>query len=541
MASDTNTKTLLKKVVGGVSDFSEQRRIALKKYSNAPSRRKYHPARLISLIVGVNLIPVLLLILALLFLGEYRSSLIRSELELTKTQTDLAALALREDNYETVLGEFKLNKNMRIAIFNADNNLVSSTISFDDMQLPSDRSGLINRALGRFLSVFFDLFQVEYNLPTLPDINTEDFSTVPGLDNAQNGQGSLSVWNTRKNQLFFTSSVPLQNKTDQFNAIFTVKPAIEINNVFNDLRNDIFRAFLIIIFISAGISLFLVQSIATPLRRLATAAESIRHGSTSLSDIPDMSGRGDEIGELSIALRSLVQALWERMDNIENFAADVSHELKNPITSMQSALETMANVKSAKDRKKLLGIMAQDVRRLDKLITDISQATRLDVALSREETRQVDMRRLLTTIQEAYLARLENLNLTQDIILSDNCTGSCQVIGNIDRLTQVFTNLLDNALSFAPEKSDVSIILNERPTTLEISIKDEGIGIPEGKEDKIFERFYSERPENEFYGEHSGLGLSICKQIIHAHSGIIEVRNDTENQGAIFTVILPKA
>ena len=550
MESDTNTKTLLRKMVGSVSERSGAQRLSFKKYYTGKRRKKYHPARLIALITGVNLVPVLLFVFALIFLGEYRGTLIKTELELTKTQSDLVTLIVTKEYQKIADGDknilknissvFPQDNNIRVALFNKDGALVLNTIEYESLGTQGSEAGWLNRTIGGFLSIFFDLFQIEYNLPSFPLIEGNALSSLPGLDSALNGQASLSAWSINRNQLLFTSATPIRKLQNIEGAVFFAKPATAIDTTFNELRNDIFRIFLIVIFISSGVSLFLVQALATPLRRLADAAESIRHGSASLADIPDMSGRGDEIGELSIALRSLVQALWERMDNIERFAADVSHELKNPITSMQSALETLSNVKKAEDRKKLLAILRQDVRRLDKLVTDISQATKLDVALSREKMEKVDLGKLLRNIKNGYMARLENLGSNQIIFFDNLASDGCFITGNQDRLTQVFTNIIDNALSFSPDTGEIHIRLSARATAYEIHITDQGIGIPAGKESKIFERFYSERPEGEHFGEHSGLGLSICQQIIHAHAGIIETKNNEEG-GAKFIIILPKA
>ncbi len=549
MESDTNTKTLLKKMVSGVSERSGSQRLSFKKYYAGKRRKKYHPARLIALITGVNLVPVLLFVFALIFLGEYRGSLIKTELELTKTQSDLVTLIISKEYQSIADGDknlldrvnnvFPRDNNIRFALFDKGGALVLNTMEYKNLRTHGSEAGWLNRTIGAFLSAFFDLFQIEYNLPSFPLVDENKLSSLPGLDSALGGQASLSAWSINRNQLLFTSATPIRQSQNIVGAVFFVKPAATIDATFNELRNDIFRTFLIVVFISSGVSLFLVQALATPLRRLADAAESIRHGSASLADIPDMSSRGDEIGELSIALRSLVQALWERMDNIERFAADVSHELKNPITSMQSALETLSNVKRVGDRNKLLAILRQDVRRLDKLVTDISQATKLDIALSREKMEAVALEKLLHNIKDGYMARLDNIQGEQ-VIFFDNLTGnSCSVIGNEGRLTQVFTNLIDNALSFSPDMGEIRIELSERATAYEIHITDQGVGIPAGKETKIFERFYSERPDSENFGEHSGLGLSICQQIIHAHGGIIEAKNN-DNGGAKFIIILPK-
>ena len=315
-----------------------------------------------------------------------------------------------------------------------------------------------------------------------------------------------------------------------------------MNNILN-LQEDIFRIFLSIFILSIAFSLYLVGTITHPLRRLAMAVEDIR-SNTSISGqtIPDMSHRGDEIGELSVTLNSMVEALWQRMDTIESFAADVSHELKNPITSLKSALETLQKVKDKKDANQLMKILEHDIDRLDRLITDISKSTRLDVELSQGLFADVDVRVLVSTVIDRYAHQGVHIDFD---VLGD--VGEYLVKGHEDKLVQVLTNLIDNAYSFSPDYIGVTIqeYRNDKKEYVMICVEDKGIGLSENKLGTIFERFYSDRPKKEGIVHHSGLGLSIVRQIINAHNGIITAKNvegsDKKISGAIFEVILPKA
>jgi two-component system sensor histidine kinase ChvG len=238
----------------------------------------------------------------------------------------------------------------------------------------------------------------------------------------------------------------------------------------------------------------------------------------------------------------MTQALWDRMDSIEHFAADVAHEIKNPLTSLRSAVETVARVKTPQDRDRLMEIILHDVQRLDRLISDISNASRLDAELSRDEMGRVDLRHLLeslATFQRPLLQGSENGAVALKLP-----AGEIVVRGNEGRLGQVFENLITNALSFSPNKAVVVAVTLEKRLVI-VSVEDEGPGIPESKLETIFERFYTERPKHEDYGQHSGLGLSIAKQIVNAHGGEIfaENRYDASRRviGARFVVVLEAA
>tara|TARA_Y100000031_G_scaffold77340_1_gene84979 strand:- start:6609 stop:8288 length:1680 start_codon:yes stop_codon:yes gene_type:complete len=550
--SDTNTKTLIKrlrhKVKGDIGALSAKKGLPLLASRARTDTRKYHPARLLLLITGVNLIPLVLLIFALLFLGEYRASLIESELELAELQGQYARSVVENkyltnpDDVGSALNE--LNRNMAraplwVMIFDAQSGLISNSLPADIKAQPKSEEGILNALAFSALNSFYELLSVSYNLPPFP-INKIDMPQhLPGVQMALDGQSTIGAWSLNKNQLFFTTVVPVTVNNEAKGVVFLGRPASAIDETLTSLRNDIFRFFLIILFVSISVSLLLVNTIATPLRKLAKATESIRQGATSLSEIPDMSDRGDEIGELSLSLRALVQALWQRMDNIERFAADVAHELKNPIASMQSALEILPSIKAKKDKERLLSVLNQDVRRLDRLVTDISQASRLDVALSTEDVTALDLDNILENLVQKYAHRSEASEHAYTISMTNTALTPARIEGNAGRLEQVFTNVIDNAISFTPEGGTISIKLTERPTAYEIHISDEGSGISKGKEHQIFERFYSERDIEGNFGVNSGLGLSIAQQIIHAHTGLIQATNNL-NGGACFTITLPK-
>jgi two-component system sensor histidine kinase ChvG len=276
-------------------------------------------------------------------------------------------------------------------------------------------------------------------------------------------------------------------------------------------------------------------------RKLAVAADEVTHGHGRKAAIPDFTARGDEIGDLSGALREMTAALWTRMDAIEGFAADVAHEIKNPLTSLRSAVETAARIKDPNSQRELMRIIMEDVQRLDRLISDISDASRLDAELSRAELESVDIGGVLAMLADLHRSTRKegdpvlDLDLERDVELS--------VAGMESRLVQVFRNLLNNAVSFSPPGGRIACRARRRDDCIVITVEDEGPGIPEGKKEAIFERFYSERPAVEKFGTHSGLGLSISRQIIEAHKGTITADNRRDAAGRVcgarFTVMLP--
>ncbi|RME14613.1 MAG: HAMP domain-containing protein [Alphaproteobacteria bacterium] len=313
-------------------------------------------------------------------------------------------------------------------------------------------------------------------------------------------------------------------------------------------REQILRIFLIAILVAIGLSMLLASTIANPLADLAAAAEVGRARNTRKSSggrvrIPDLSGRPDEIGRLSKALRGMVAALYDRIDANEQFAADVAHELKNPLASLRSAVGTLRVATKPEQREKLLDVIDHDVRRLDRLVTDISNASRLDSELVKEEEEPFDLLKMLRNLSE-YLGNEANQKGVE--FISDLPPGEIVIHGLEARLAQVFVNLISNAISFCEEGDAIRIWARKRDNRVLVVVEDTGPGIPEEALTKIFNRFYSQRPENQF-GNNSGLGLAISKQIVEAHGGVIWAENirptkadvTSDPLGARFVVGLP--
>jgi two-component system sensor histidine kinase ChvG len=290
-------------------------------------------------------------------------------------------------------------------------------------------------------------------------------------------------------------------------------------------------------------SVYLAQFIAAPIRRLAAAAEMVRRGRGGREMIPRIPDRGDEIGELADSFAAMTRALYDRIDAIERFAADVAHELKNPLTSLKSALETLERTKASADRERLIAVVMNDLTRIDRLITDISDASRLDAELSRGTSGPVDLTKLLDTIVTIY----NGMGLPRGVRVefAQNSAKTAVVQGLDERLGQVFRNLIDNAISFSPDNGTVRVSAQILGTYVRASIEDEGPGIPDDDLERVFERFYTERPPEHGFGKNSGLGLAIARQIVVSHGGRIwaENRRDSRNnrKGARFVVDLPLA
>jgi two-component system sensor histidine kinase ChvG len=294
------------------------------------------------------------------------------------------------------------------------------------------------------------------------------------------------------------------------------------------------------------LSLLLAGTIAGPVRRLADAAERVRRRIRTRVEIPNFTRRRDEIGHLSGALREMTDSLYTRIEAIESFAADVAHELKNPLTSLRSAVETLPRVKSEESRQRLLAVIVHDVKRLDRLISDISDASRLDAELQRHESAQVNVAKIAEAlVAVANEVRHDDIKVT--LASEGGAPDRFAVNGYDSRLGQVISNLLDNARSFSPSGGTVRLTLRRLRKDIEIVVDDDGPGVSPDAVEKIFERFYTDRPEQGF-GQNSGLGLSISKQIVEAHGGSIRVQNRTAESegeprilGARFIVRLPAA
>jgi two-component system, OmpR family, sensor histidine kinase ChvG len=344
-----------------------------------------------------------------------------------------------------------------------------------------------------------------------------------------------------RNRLVLSVAVPIQRFTAVYGVLFLSTEGGDIDGILRAERATLIEVFAVALLVMLFSSLYLSGTIAEPVKRLAAAADRVRSGLGGREEIPNFPERNDEIGDLADSLKSMTAGLYDRIDAIESFAADVAHELKNPLTSLASAVEMFSRAKDDETRARLLEIVRGDVKRIDRLITDISDASRLDAELSREAKEPVALSKLLATIIEIY--RMTDNRHRIEFVLHDELPPGAIVRGRDERLGQVFRNLIDNAVSFSPENGEVIVTASRHDIVARITVEDEGPGIPPGNLESIFDRFYTERP-GESFGRNSGLGLSIARQIIEGAGGRIYAENrpssDEKNSaGARLIVELP--
>lgn len=515
-------------------------------------------------ILAVNLLALGILVAGLLYLGEYRRSLIIGELESLRTQAEMFAGALGEGAViaEDVTGEHLVHElvrqmvrrlvastGARARLFSHEGALVADSRllagqggSIQIMELPQPRpkTGIIGSLLDIYDSAA-RLFSGEEQILPYQEKTFQTAADYKEAAAALSGETAGVVRNSPSGMIL-SVAVPVRRYKQVLGALMLSKDSRKIEETVLQVRLDILKVFAVALMVTIGLSLYLARTIAQPLRKLARAAEKARHGHHRQHAIPDMADRNDEIGELSKTLADMTESLWQRMDAIESFAADVTHEIKNPLTSLRSAVETAARIKNPDQQRQLMSIIKEDVLRLDRLISDISDASRLDAEMSRAEEAPVDLERMLATLVEmhgmaspASAPRLRLERKGKEKLLVNGVEG---------RLAQVFNNLIANAISFSPPDGKITLKAAAVNGFVEINVDDQGPGIPKGKEKDIFNRFYTERPGDEKFGAHSGLGLSISKQIVEAHGGAIAAENlisaGGQIEGAHFSVRLPR-
>lgn len=525
-------------------------------------------------ILAVNLAAPVLLVLGLFFLDQYADSLIATEIEALATQGELIAAAIGEgavvvdteagefpaftpsgaqrtidqDNARPLLRRLAGLAQLRARLFDRNGALIADSRL---LQGPGGQVQVLDLApaetlTGRVFRGIYDAtigrFSYERRLPPDREPDNAQAADFPEVGHALDaGEADAAVRLRADRQKILTVAVPVQFYKQVVGAVLVSRDGRAVDERLFAVRRSIMGMFAWVLGLTVLTSLYLAGTIARPLRRLAHAAERVRLSKRRQYVIPDLTGRSDEIGELSAALRDMTDSLWSRMDAIERFAADVAHEIKNPLTSLRSAVETVSRVKDPEQQKRLLSIILDDVARLDRLISDISDASRLDAELSRAVSAPVQMRRLL-----AALAEVQNATDRADaprVVLEAAEDDAFAVPGLEGRLGQVFRNLIGNAASFSPPGGVITVRLDRQGPRVRVAVEDRGPGIPPGKEQAIFDRFYTERPEGEKFGTHSGLGLSISKQIVDAHQGTIHAENMSDAAGRIagarFVVQLP--
>jgi two-component system sensor histidine kinase ChvG len=385
------------------------------------------------------------------------------------------------------------------------------------------------------------------DLPTYRELGANNGRGYDEVNQALQGLKWSMVRINERAEVIVSVAVPVQRFRAVRGALMLSTQGADIDDMVTAERLAIFKVFLISAGVMVVLSFLLAGTIAGPMRRLADSAEVVRRRVRGRVEIPDFSRRRDEIGHLSRSLRDMTDALYRRIEAIESFAADVAHELKNPLTSLRSAVETMPLARSDESRARLLAVIEHDVKRLDRLITDIADASRLDAELQRQEANPVDISKLLIMIVGVANETPHDDGVTVKLAFEGGGPSDFIVPGHDSRLGQVIDNLIDNARSFSPAGGTVRVTARRLKTEIDVTVDDEGPGVRPEALEKIFERFYTDRPHQGF-GQNSGLGLSISKQIVEAHSGQLLVENRLAPAsggwpgrvlGARFTVRLP--
>ena len=532
------------------SSLRGRKRRSLVSLNHSPLARK---------IIIFNLMALVILVAGVLFMNPFRDSLVLQRENGLKQEAQLIAnvfeaslaasgttVPLDSQALAQRLKAVTISSGVEAFVFDGSGNIVASAVGAASVGTTSvERSTIITD----FLNMVWE------GISSLLSSGASDKAKVSSADMAQklyaearNGETTANTGQGPEGGTLFSVATPIVHNGVVQGVVAVTSAEGEIDRLVRYEREQILQMFVIALLVSIGLSLVLASTIANPLSDLAAAAEigGDRDGQARNAGrvrIPDLTARPDEIGRLSVAMRGMVTALYDRIDANEQFAADVSHEIKNPLASLRSAVGSLRFVKKEEQREKLLDVIEHDVRRLDRLVSDISNASRLDSELVKEEEEAFNLLKTLTNLCE-YLGKQANEKGVE--FITDFPTESIRINGLEARLAQVFVNLITNAVSFCDTGDAVRVWARKRENRVLIVVEDTGPGIPEAALAKVFKRFYSERPQGDF-GNHSGLGLAISKQIVEAHGGVIWAENirptqadiTSEPLGARFVVGLP--
>ncbi|WP_425046738.1 sensor histidine kinase [Primorskyibacter sp. S87] len=512
-------------------------------------------------IITFNLIALIILVSGILYLNDSRDSLVRQRAGALMAEASLIADVFEAQlpaggpvnlttgdgvDVRETLEALSLRRGVEVLVFDTTQALVDRTTGTrpDLGDTASESQTIISDAL---LALWNGVSSIFSQVDTAPDIPLEQ-QLQQLVSAALAGGDQVEAALETAGGTVFVAAQPIMRDGDPVGVVAVSSPSGEIDAVVRDERERVLQMFVVALLVSVGLSLVLASTIANPLADLAEAAElgrdrNARRATPGRIRIPDLSARPDEIGRLSRALRGMVSALYTRIDSNEQFAADVAHEIKNPLASLQSAVGTLRMIKREDQREKLLDVIEHDVRRLDRLVSDISNASRLDAELVKEEEEHFDLLTMLSNLNQ-YLgedARAKGIDYITDLPPEP-----VMIDGLEARLAQVFVNLITNAISFCEDGDAIRVWARKRANRVLVVVEDTGPGIPDEALAKIFKRFYSQRPE-EHFGNNSGLGLAISKQIVEAHGGVIWAENirpteadiTSEPLGARFVVGLP--
>ncbi len=523
----------------------------------------------------VNLVPLALLLAALMYLDGYQNGLLQAEVSTLREQARIYAGALSEsavseedperpklipERARPLLRRLtEPSPNAQAKLFAPDGQVVADSrvregtagsVLSEPLPPAQDRGavlGVIGRAYDSVLSVLPHAPQepnldIERSAAAGPDWQPDVKEEVRLTGSNQSREMPPYIRRIADNRLLVTVAEPVARNRHTVGIVQLTREAREVDDSIQAVRVSILGLFGLALCLTVLLSWYMSLTIARPILRLARAAERMREGQGRSGTVPpNLLARNDEIGELAGALSESARALWGRMDAIERFAADVAHEIKNPLSSIRSAIETLRRIEDPVKQRRLTAIIAEDVGRLDRLISDISDASRVDAELSRAAVEPIDVAPILALLAEIHETTKDHEEPGIDLA---PCEGSTVVLAVEGRLVQVLRNLIANAQSFSPAGGRIGLRARETGAVVEISVEDQGVGIPEDRLENIFDRFYSERPQGEHFGQHSGLGLSISRQIVEALKGRISAENRRDDAGHVigarFVVRLPK-
>ena len=512
-------------------------------------------------IIVFNLMALLVMVAGVLFLNPFRDTFVQqrerglvveSKLVANVFEARLAALAPGTGlaaQTALIASELSLEKGVEVYVFDLNGAIIAQATGAEQISGATVPELERPTVITDFLSAIWDgVSRIVVGVPDESDAASPERMAVDLFSRALVGETVVNTGLNAEGGPVFSVASPIQ-----LNGVVTGVVALaftegEIERLVRYEREQILQMFVIALLVSIGLSILLASTIANPLADLAAAAEmghdrDARKMAPGRVRIPDLTARPDEIGRLSVAMRGMVAALYDRIEANEQFAADVAHEIKNPLASLRSAVGTMRVAKRDDQRERLLEVIEHDVRRLDRLVSDISNASRLDSELVKEEEEPFDLIKTVRNLSE-YLGKQAGEKGVE--FLTDLPEGAISVRGLEGRLAQVFVNLITNAISFCEDGDAVRVWVRQRDNRVLVVVEDTGPGIPEQALTKVFKRFYSERPQTDF-GNHSGLGLAISKQIVEAHGGVIWAENirpthadmTSEPLGARFVVGLP--
>ncbi len=495
-------------------------------------------------ILAVNLLPLMVLGGGLFYIDSYRTQLIDERFKLARIEAQITAEALAgatRERQEALLVQIGKEQKMRLRMFDAEGLLWADSFVLDEdgpaFEFDDISDDTWNQQFARWMDRAVDAIVSAEAVTDYAEPGSETADAWPELVAAREEEVSqITLYEWRDGTPVITAAAPvgLRGAT-----LLTTRNAVDITESVRAARSTLVIAVLVVLFASILLSLFLARTIVKPLRLLAGAAVRVRQGREREVEVPRLPERGDEIGLLARAVSDMTGALRHRIDAVDSFAADVAHEIKNPLASLRSAIESLPRVEDAETREKLTDIATHDVRRIDRLVSEISDASRIDAEMSRATLERLDLSDLVRAIIGSREDRAENRN--REIILKTRGYAA-NVIGVGARLERVVENLLDNAVSFSPKDAPISVEIDNDGERVVLTVCDEGPGIPEDSREKVFHRFHSVRPDSEDFGNHSGLGLAIARAIAEAHDGALIAQGRTDSaSGACLRLDLPAA